>query len=54
LKIKDKKEKEIIRLLEEEKGKEMKQQWEALITQDIVQEVARIKYHEYKEQSVVQ
>jgi hypothetical protein len=30
-----KQEKEIIRLLEEEKGKEMKQQWETLITQDI-------------------
>jgi hypothetical protein len=36
LKIRDEKEKETTRLLEEEKGKEMKQQWETLITHEII------------------
>jgi hypothetical protein len=35
LKIRDEKEKETTRLLEEE-GKEMKQQWETLVTHEII------------------
>ena len=49
LKIKDEKEKETMRLLEEEKGKEKKSQFQAPITEDIIQKEAGKNAKEEKE-----